>query len=306
MSSLNRAEQITAIHNQNHDKFLSNWLTRKKQTAQLVQIYEEIDPAKAARVSKCCQYTEKITRNDQTLYRNRDHCQTPGCLNCQLYNQNRRKKQFKPVIASIIAQHPEYKYIWLTINMQNCSFNELPEAFNDLREGLTKYFISGKHPGIGELMFIEPKVQGNSTIHLHVHILMAVLPSYFTHKYILAHEWQENVQKFFNRPVSLDIKKLKQTRPDQLEDEIMTKINYGSKPNEWPLNIDQFQIFADTLYKARLFRCTGIFAEIRKDVVIGREFTEVEEVYILHENELIEVLKNGWGTPTGDKHYLIN
>ena len=86
----------------------------------------------------------------------------------------------------------KYRFIFLTLTVPNCTAQELDRVIDDLMKGWAKLMRRKRFKGAVQGFFRALEVtrnKKNGTYHPHFHVVLAVLPSYFTYGYIKRDEW---------------------------------------------------------------------------------------------------------------------
>lgn len=97
-------------------------------------------------------------------------------------------------LPGLIEQHGPVRWLLLTLTIRNCGIDDLPQAVDTLLRGFRTLTHPGSRlgrdwPATGWLRALEVTFPRPGEAHPHLHVMMAVKPSYFTHGYIKQVEW---------------------------------------------------------------------------------------------------------------------
>lgn len=111
---------------------------------------------------------------------------------CPMCSWRRSYKIFGQMSQIMNFLASDYRFIFLTLTVPNCEPEELSSLIDDM--------LKGWHKLVNRKLFKESvkgffralevtRNKNNGTYHPHFHVVLAVLPSYFTHGYIKRDEW---------------------------------------------------------------------------------------------------------------------
>lgn len=117
-------------------------------------------------------------------------CRVRHCPVCQWRRSLRWRAKAMQALPQLIEDHPKLRYLFLTLTLKNCPIYELRATLDHLNYGFRKLSRRKAFPGVGWLKSVEV-TQGRDrmTAHPHLHILLAVKPSYFSHGYLSQEKW---------------------------------------------------------------------------------------------------------------------
>lgn len=178
-----------------HPKFLQNGI--------LMDSYRRLGwEKKATNVGYCGQeidfYLPPNPDDKPKLYK-ANFCKDRLCPMC---GWRRTKKIFGQVSQILDKLDQEYKYVFVTLTVQNCSSEQLPKVINDILNAfslLCKYKeMQQAFKGYFRALEItrNPDLPASMEWHPHIHAIFAVKPSYFNSRYYIKHEklldlWQK-------------------------------------------------------------------------------------------------------------------
>ena len=111
---------------------------------------------------------------------------------CPMCSWRRSLKIFGQVSKIMEHLDNQYRYIFLTLTVPNCSPERLSEVIDDMVKGFNRLMhlkaVKGAVKGYFRVLEVT-RNKHNGTYHPHFHIVLAVVTSYFTHNYIKRDEW---------------------------------------------------------------------------------------------------------------------
>lgn len=126
-------------------------------------------------------------------------CRVRHCPVCQWRRSLRWRAKAMQALPQLVEDYPKLRYLFLTLTLKNCPVQELRATLDHLNYAFRKLSRRKSFPGVGWLKSVEV-TQGRDkmTAHPHLHILIAVKPSYFSHGYLSQEKWCELWQKCLN------------------------------------------------------------------------------------------------------------
>ena len=117
-------------------------------------------------------------------------CRVRHCPICQWRRALMWVSRFYHAFPRIYADHPEWRYIMLTLTVRNCSVLDLRRTITDMNRAWDRLAKRKVWPAVGFVRSLEITRGKDGSAHPHFHCLLAVTPSYFTgRKYISTAKW---------------------------------------------------------------------------------------------------------------------
>ena len=211
-------------------------------------------------------------------------CQLRTCPVCNARRSAKLAVMLSRCIDAIYDDHPNARFIFLTLTIKNCKASELKDTITLIMESYKRLFKRRSVERAIKGAFRTMEITYNQTedsYHPHLHVLMAVEPDYFQKTsglYITKDNWikmwGECLRVDYN-PI-VDIKKA-----DSTKKAIKEVAKYAVKDSEY-LTIAEEDIdkaveivntFTDALFKRRLIQCSGWFKT---------HWNEAEEEDLMH------------------------
>lgn len=261
-----------------------NWSLHKLHSGYISLAYEEIDPRKAERMRDCAQWLEFARKEDGTLkLHDARFCRVRLCPVCQWRRSLKTFAQMSQVLD--IASNDGYQFVFLTLTVRNCGADKLSEKLTHLLlsfNRLMKYkavqsAIKGYYRGCEVTHNIN-----TDEYHPHLHVILAVKPSYFGGSYYLSQAkwtelWRRALQVDYD-PV-VDIRRCKGGSKS-----IAEACKYAVKPSDiisfddWDLTVDTLRTLDKALENRRFIGLGGIIKEIHKKLHLD----DMEEGDLVH------------------------
>jgi plasmid rolling circle replication initiator protein Rep len=113
---------------------------------------------------------------------------------CPMCNWRRSRKHFGQIMKVLHAAEARRKlrYIFLTLTVRNIAGDELSKCMDDMVEGFNRLFKykAVDRPVVGYVRSLEITYnRAKDTYHPHIHVLLGVLPTYFSDYYISQASW---------------------------------------------------------------------------------------------------------------------
>ena len=261
-----------------------NWALHKLHSGYISLAYEEIDLRKAERMRDCAQWLEFARKEDGTMkLHDARFCRVRLCPVCQWRRSLKTFAQMSQVLD--IASNDGYQFVFLTLTVRNCGADKLSEKLTHLLlsfNRLMKYkavqsAIKGYYRGCEVTHNIN-----TDEYHPHLHVILAVKPSYFGGSYYLSQAkwtelWRRALQVDYD-PI-VDIRRCKGGSKS-----IAEACKYAVKPSDiisfddWDLTVDTLRTLDKALENRRFIGLGGIIKEIHKKLHLD----DMEEGDLVH------------------------
>lgn len=205
-------------------------------------------------------------------------CRVRHCCVCQWRRSLQWRAKAMQALPKLVEDHPKLRYLFLTLTLKNCPINELRGTLDHLNYGFRKLSRRKDFPGVGWLKSVEvTQGRDRTTAHPHLHVLIAVKPSYFSHGYISqekwCHLWKECLKVDYE-----PILHLKAIKPrGSLRIILNETIKYQVKESDLITDPAWFAELVKQLHGTRAVALGGIFRDYFKDLeeepedLIGRD-----------------------------------
>lgn len=248
------------------------WREHKLHNQYLAMAYDDVDPAKAARLRDCATLLGFAALPDGSRRLDRaNFCRVRLCPMCQWRRSLKTFGQATQVIQSLGGK---WRYIFLTLTLRNVSGNDLDATITHMlqswqRLAQTKAYKAAVH-GHMRTLEITHNLTDN-TYHPHMHALLAVKPSYFSgQRYISQAAWTE----LWKRSARLDYTPIvnaeacKGTQPHQIAEAAKYAVKSGDYivPDDWQLTVDTVRLLDKVLANRRFVAWGGIMADARRQL----------------------------------------
>lgn len=283
-----------------HDKV---WDTHKAKTDQVSKLFEKYadnptDQKRVKRLDTCGGYLRfgMDEHNDLHLIEAHFCHQMKACPICQWRRSLMLKAKFYSNIEKVIADHPTVRFIFLTLTVKNCEIKELRKTI----QWMNKSFIN-----MTKRKFFQRDIKGfirnvevtrnsdNETAHPHMHIILAVSPTYFkSGHYITKDSWAQ----FWKESLNVDYTPVCDVRicTDQNKNKAIKELlKYPVKEADIDTTSKWFYDYVQQTRHLRFISTGGIL----KDVIKDGKVTDDELIHTDQEQEdhdQIKILDFEW------------
>ena len=121
-------------------------------------------------------------------------CKRRWCPVCAWRLSRRRWARLVQRLPGLVQEHGPVKWLLLTLTIRNVPVESLKEGCRTLLDGFrrltnSKTRLGRLWPATGWIRALEVTFPREGEAHPHLHVLMAVKPSYFSHGYVTHAEW---------------------------------------------------------------------------------------------------------------------
>lgn len=270
------------------------WDIHRSESDQIERLYEGTEFQRySERIHFCSEFLDFVfAPNDNGEVRlklqNARFCRVRTCLICVWRKSLRIKAKSFKMLPNLIADHPTYRFLFLTLTVKNCEIWELRQTLDWMNRGFTRLTRRKAFPGVGWIKSVEVTKGRRGDAHPHFHVLLGVKASYFGKHYLSQKKWCELWQGSLRcdyQPI-LDVQALKSK--DSLVGLVAEVIKYQTKPTnligdgsldakEWFLEYTRQMHGTKSISVGGIFRQYFRELEQEPDDLIGRDDEEIEE-----------------------------
>jgi plasmid rolling circle replication initiator protein Rep len=148
----------------------------------------------AQRMTSCSTSIRRLERvNTKTggvfMTTQAERCRVRNCPVCQRARSAKLFFQMKPALEQINAEHPTYRWVFLTLTVENCQLKELRETIKTMNAAWSRLLkvkeLSCVKGWLRNVEVTRGKSDAN-TAHPHFHVLLCVPSYYFTGKHYIS------------------------------------------------------------------------------------------------------------------------
>lgn len=275
------------------------WSKHRHESDQIQSHYEGVYERYAERISQCSQLLDFRLVPGEESYRlklsSTRLCHVRTCQVCAWRRSLMYKARAYKALPAFIEDHPTTRYIFLTLTCKNCDIYDLRKTISHLNKSFARFTKLKLWPGIGYLKTVEvTRGKDKTSAHPHLHVLVALKPSYYAKHYLKKKRWIDLWQKSLRvdyRPI-LDVQTIKvEKSPLGLLAEL---IKYQTKPNDLIFaDKEWFLEYTKQIHGTKAFALGGEFRTYFKE--LGKEETDEEMIGNDGEGEVDEGhLLFGW------------
>lgn len=207
-------------------------------------------------------------------------CRVRFCPVCQWRRTLMWRSRFYEVIPLIRAVYPTYKFLFLTLTVENCEVNKLRETIDWMRTSWRKMEKRKRFPARGWIRSVEVTKSKNGLAHPHFHCILIVPSNYFTTKDYVTHDkwkklWQKSLKVDYEPRVDIRKVKLLNSRQRKIEERLgreliendivfyglMECLKYSVKESDLMSDPGWLDAITKQLHKTRAIALGGIFKE---------------------------------------------
>lgn len=191
LSTVNYSVSLQDVQEEVSERFQP----KKGESELLALVYHRLQlHSRAARVEQCGSFLEFLILQDGSRKLSKaNFCRDRLCSMCNWRRSLKLFSQVSRVMDELEKQG--YQFIFLTLTVRNCPFEQLPETVQALLDGWR--FMYNKASAFrraveGSFRNLEITVNnGAGTYHPHLHLVLAVKPSYFKKHYLSQRAWSD-------------------------------------------------------------------------------------------------------------------
>lgn len=165
-------------------------------------------------------------------------CKVRECAVCDPVAAAKRQQRLTAAVRLLVAEHPKTRFLLLTLTVPNCELSELRMTILDMNAAwhrLSQRVAFVSHV-LGWSRAVEVTRAHDGKAHPHMHVLLAVRPSYFSKGYVSKARWQSLWQEAVRRPLAIvDVRAVRQHKQagsanlDGAISEVCKAANYSLK-----------------------------------------------------------------------------
>lgn len=212
-------------------------------------------------------------------------CRIRYCPICQWRRSKMWVARFYRAFPKIYADHPDLRYVLLTLTVRNCPVEQLRATIQQMNSAWQRLIQRKVWPAVGFVRSLEVTRSEDESAHPHFHCLLAIPQSYFNgRKYLSTAKWaalwQEALRadytpicdvrivkpKQFAKQRSEGLQNVLEPAPvDVLLSSITEVIKYAVKPSDLAADADWLLTIVDQLRNVRAVAVGGLFKQYLSD-----------------------------------------
>ena len=245
------------------------WNERKRESVKISTSFDRLGYQKVyERIAKCGRYLEfkRYYDNSMKLYH------AYFCKNrlCALCNWRRSLIIYHQMMDCVNLLQKDNDFLFLTLTVRNCEFNDLNKYLDDLKESLNRLFRRKEVKKAVQGSFYAFEITLNRTDltwHPHIHVCICVTKCYFKKGYVSQKSWTKYWQESCNLDYTpiVHIEKFKGDLSKAVAEGAKYTLKTNSILSDDTLLQDQIvDILYDAMYGRRFIGFRGCFKEARK------------------------------------------
>ena len=267
------------------------WDVHRAESDQIANNYRGTEFQRyAERMDDCAQFLAfgLVPNADEGAYqmklRAARFCRVRTCMVCSWRRSLMYKARAFKALPKVLADFPDARFLFLTLTLKNCPVQELRNSIFHLNASFRRLAKLKYFPAVGYIKTVEVTRGRKGDAHPHLHILMMVKPSFFSHGYVKKKEWcawWKRAAKVDYTPI-IDVQAIeKKNSPLGLLAEV---VKYQTKPNDLIFS-DRvwFLEYTHQVHRTNAFVLGGVFKdyfkelekeETREEMINGNEETQ--------------------------------
>ena len=250
------------------------WDVHRAESDQIANNYRGSEFQKySERINDCSQLLAfgLVPNADEGAYqlklRTARFCRVRTCMVCSWRRSLMYKARAYKALPKVIADFPECRYLFQTLTLKNCAVQGLRETILHLNKSFSRMARLKHFPAVGYIKTVEVTRGKCGDAHPHLHILMMVKPSFFSHGYVKKKEWcawWKRAARVDYTPI-IDVQAIKaKDSPLGLLAEV---VKYQTKPNDLIFSDRQwFLEYTRQIHGTKAFALGGVFKQYFKEM----------------------------------------
>lgn len=258
-----------------------SWNDHRNNTTDVAQVYRSSKFYKYyERMQECSHYLEFGISQDTGLKLKRSYfCHVRNCPVCQWRRSLYYKAKAYKVFDAIQEQYPDYRWLFLTLTVQNCHISDLRSTLNHMGRAWHKLIRRKDFAHVAGFIRTTEVTRDSKRpythAHPHYHCILLVKPSYFKGKNYIKHmDWVRIWAACLNVTYlpNVDIRAVRDNmgRSNTLRSVIPETFKYAVKPSDMlhdktPQAANWFIIYTEQVHKLRFVATGGLLKDTLKD-----------------------------------------
>lgn len=272
-----------------------NWDKKRELTQTVEQIFYDSDNHNLNKQSKRLQKCSTLLRygfneDGQQKLKQVSFCKVRTCPVCGW----RRSRMWQTRMFQALPSLENYRWLLLTLTVKNCDVSDLNKTVKAMQSAFVKMrkrkMFASKIVGYVKALEVTRSESGQA--HPHFHLMLLVLPSYFTHNYIKkdawANEWQACLSVDY-QPIC-DIRAIKDGKGKGIGGAVLEVLKYETKQADLVKYPDFLMQLALQMKGTRAIELGGLIKQKLKN---ADEVTETDEAMISENDDSEQVKELG-------------
>lgn len=155
-------------------------------------------------------------------------CRRRWCPICEWRKSMKRYGLMRERLPALVEANQPLVFLMLTVTIRNVQLDLLPKAVDDMLKAFRRLTRRKEWPAVGFVRSLEVTYPRPGEAHPHIHVMLAVRPSYFKRGYISKARWAE----LWKESMALDYDPVVDIRSAKSKDEY-------DLPKSMPLEVRQ-------------------------------------------------------------------
>lgn len=264
-----KQSQVETLQDKSASGRIRPWAIYKIANTYLAMAYETVNERRSERMRNCASELHYHRIGDKMRLVHADFCRVRLCPICQW---RRSLKNFGHMNKIVSAIGDKCRYIFLTLTIKSCNGPELSEEMTHMIKAFKAFIeykaceqaFKGWYRGLEVTHNLD-----TDEYHPHLHVLLAVNPSYFHSKHYLS---QKQITDLWQRALKVHYTPIVDIRKCYGNDvkSIAEVAKYACKPgdiinyDDWDLTVDTVRVLDAAFEGRRLIAYGGLLKEWHK------------------------------------------
>ena len=244
------------------EKIMKKVQIKKNQNSKIIQFLNSIDESiRANNIKDCATYVGITDIEGIAHIVKSNFCRERLCSICAWRRQAKFVAQMLPIMNYISR---DYKFIFVTLTVKNVRYETLKQTIDNILYSYYKLTKRRRFKRAWKGICRSLEMTYNSeehTFHPHLHLLIAVEPSYFKNENYISYEYLKSEWKDCLNIDYEPIIDIRRVDDEEKENATVETLKYALKPTQ---EEEALKAFFYIMKGRRLVSFTGVFAKTRK------------------------------------------
>ena len=194
-------------------------------------------------------------------------CHVRTCMVCAWRRSLMYKARAYKAMPKVLEDFPTARYLFQTLTLKNCAIEDLRETILHLNRSFSRMARLKHFPAVGYIKTVEVTRGPRGDAHPHLHVLMMVNRSFFSHGYVKKKEWCA----WWKRAAQVDYTPIIDVQAIKAKDSplglLAEVVKYQTKPNDLIFSDRRwFLEYTRQIHGTKAFALGGVFKQYFKEL----------------------------------------
>ncbi|KAA2114138.1 Replication protein, partial [Escherichia coli] len=221
--------------------------------------------------------TNEQTGETRLRLRDARFCRVRHCPICQWRRSLMWQARFYQSLPKIVAEHPDARWLFLTLTVRNCPVTELGDTLTVMNAAFQRLKDRKEFRGVlGWVRTTEVTCGRDGSAHPHFHTLLMVSPSMLSGDGYVKHArwvelWRDCLRVEYDPNVDIRVVKSKKPKDgeslpcsvvEQLRGVVVETLKYSTKPADMLVDPEWFLELTRQVHKRRFVATGGVLKDV--------------------------------------------